>query len=205
MTLPHPLHAKSRTRRQLGGDLLALLSAGLFPVRAEAGNFDDPPPLYSRAAQFTLLDPLAPMPSIKLKRLDGRPADLAPVPGKVMLVNFWASWCPACGTELPKLEILQAVMRDDLAIAAVALDKAGRDVVAPYLRKRGLDDLNVFLDPEGRSVKSASEPSRGATFELYGMPTSYVITRGGLVAGYISGAVDWDGGPARRLLDYYGR
>ena len=205
MTPLDPMLAKSRTRRQLGRDLLALITVALFPVRAEAGNFDDPPPLYSRAAQFTLLDPLAPMPSIKLKRLDGRPADLAPVPGKVMLVNFWASWCPACGTELPKLEIVQAAMRDDLVIAAVALDKGGRDVVAPYLRKRGLDDLNVFLDPEGRGVKSASEPRGDAAFELYGMPTSYVITRGGLVAGYVSGAVDWDGAPARRLLDYYRR
>ena len=148
---------------------------------------------------------MAPMPMLRLGRLDGSQAMLAHVPGKMMLVNFWASWCPACAVELPQLAALSAAMGSDLTIAAVALDRGGRDVVAPYLRRHRIESLSVFVDPQGQSVSLVGQPRRAASFALYGMPTTYVVTRSGLVAGYIVGAVDWAGRPARDFLDYYRR
>jgi thiol-disulfide isomerase/thioredoxin len=136
----------------------------------------------------------------QLTGLDGAAADLAAWRGQVVLLNFWATWCPACRTELPHLERLQAISGHDLKIAAVSTDRAGRAPVLPFVRKLGLKRLAIYLDP-GQAVAQPADSSTNAPFTLYGMPITYLIDRAGWVAGYVAGQVDWSTEDARALIE----
>lgn len=144
------------------------------------------------------------VPPIPITRLDGTVATFASFLGKVVLVNFWATWCPACRTELPLLDQLQeSVGRKDLQVIAMSMDRGGRATVAPFVRGLNLKHLDIYLDPERRIVRAGDDDNPAIPFGRYGMPISYVIDPAGRIAGYIAGEVDWTSDAARRLLDYY--
>ena len=119
-----------------------------------------------------------------------------------MLLNFWATWSEACRIELPKLESLQQSRGKDIDIAAIAEDGGGSFVVAPFLRKLGIKHLPVYLDPDGVAVATASATRHASPFVLFSTPMSYVISRQGLIVGYIAGPVDWTGESAVTLIEY---
>jgi thiol-disulfide isomerase/thioredoxin len=189
-------------RAVLGGISAALASAVLArPARA----LPDAPPAFGNSRhQFTILQPARMVPPIPITRLDGRVATFAAFLGKVVLVNFWATWCPACRTELPLLDRLQeSAGRKDLQVVAISMDRDGRAKVAPFVRGLNLRHLDIYLDPEGRIVRAADDDNPAVPFGRFGMPISYVIDRDGRIAGYVAGEADWTTEAARRLLDYY--
>jgi thiol-disulfide isomerase/thioredoxin len=180
-----------------------LIVAGMmrpFTARCEPQT---PPPLTSATSQFVELRPLAEAPPVKLERIDGKTLDLRSLRGKVVLLSFWATWCPPCRRELPTLERLaRADAARDVEVVAVSVDQAGKPAVAAFLYRLGVKSLRPFLDPNGRI---AGPPSgvEAAPFVLYGMPISYVIDRQGRVAGYITGEVDWMSDAGLALLRHY--
>src|SRR5918996_2427715 len=71
---------------------------------------------------------------------DGETVDLGHFRGKVVLLNYWATWCPPCVREMPSLNRLAAEMEGDgLAVVPVAIDRAGLASVIPFYRDHGLD------------------------------------------------------------------
>src|SRR5260370_398235 len=87
----------------------------------------DIPTFESGRHQFTILRPQREVPSIKLFRLEGGVIDLSSLRGKPVLLNFWASWCAACRTELPILERqYRSAWRRNLHVAALSADKGSR-------------------------------------------------------------------------------
>jgi thiol-disulfide isomerase/thioredoxin len=190
-------------RAVLGGVLGAIASAAARPLPASARS-DGPPPFGSARHQFTILRPARLVPPIQLTRLDGSVVSFASFRGKVVLVNFWATWCPACRIELPVLERLQeAVGRKNLEIVAISLDRGGRAVVAPFLRQLNIRKLQIYLDPDSRVARNDTNDQSTAPFQLYGMPISYIVGPAGGIEGYMAGEADWSSDEAGQLLNYY--
>ncbi len=81
--------------------------AGLLLLAATDLLADDGPPLQGDFRDFTLLDP--PVPAPEARFFDGQelPVSLADFRGRVVLLNFWATWCPPCVYEMPALDSLQ--------------------------------------------------------------------------------------------------
>jgi thiol-disulfide isomerase/thioredoxin len=142
-------------------------------------------------------------PPLRPTGLDGRAADLGALEGRVTLINFWATWCPACVNELPILERLH-LSDNGVRVIAIAVDReGGPQKVLRYLQKLNVRRLPVYLDPEGVIAYADQNNERKAPFALYGMPISYVIDRAGRIAGYFPGEADWMSPAALKLLDYY--
>lgn len=169
------------------------------PARAQ----ERPPRFETARRQYTLLRPARPLPPLRAKGLDGRVAEIGVRDGEVTLVNFWATWCPACVNELPSLERLHRSNRG-VRVIAISVDRdGGPERVQRYLKKLNIRHLPVYLDPDGAIAYADRDNERKAPFALYGMPISYVIDRAGRIAGYFPGEADWMSPAAHNLLDYY--
>ncbi|MBB4952083.1 thiol-disulfide isomerase/thioredoxin [Agrobacterium vitis] len=178
---------------------------GLFSHQAAAksqNNQDYPPVFETTRYQYTLLQPVLPLTPTTLTDRKGKPATLAPAPGRVMLINIWATWCAACNTEMPLLEKLHHELGHKLSIAAVSTDRISHERVDDWLETRAIRSLPVFLDPEAKLASSA--PASSAPLRADKMPTTYLITADGLITGYMPGEADWLSPEGRRLLAYYG-
>ncbi len=126
---------------------------------------------------------------------DGSILDLGRFRGQVVLLNFWATWCPPCIRELPALHRLQfALGGRDFKVVALSIDGADIEVPVAFVRRLGLQDLGVYLD----YTRAAAE-----AFPLYGLPITYLIDRKGAMIGYIIGAVEWDSPATIGFLRHY--
>ena len=106
-----------------------------------------------------------------LQNHDGTRVDLASYRGKVVLVDFWASWCPPCKTSFPALDALYRQYESEgLAVLAVNLDERRRD--AETFLDAHPHTLTVLFDPKGESA---------VAFGVKGMPSSFVIDRSGAI------------------------
>jgi len=125
-----------------------------------------------------------------------RPATLADLRGKVVLLNVWATWCAPCRVEMPSMERLHRAFADsDFQIIAVSIDKDGPDVVNDFVRELGLT-FTIWHDASGEVQR---------LYQTTGVPESFVIDRDGVIVKKVIGAAEWDG-PVnatliRRLLD----
>jgi thiol-disulfide isomerase/thioredoxin len=195
-------------RAVLGGVLGAVVAAAApsFPALALSElALSEGPPLFATARhQFTILQPARIVPPVPITRLNGSTTTFASFLGKVVLVNFWATWCPACRIELPLLDQLQQTAGGkDLQVIAISLDRGGGSTVAPFVRDLKLRHVGIYLDPEGRIVRAGGDDNPAIPFGRYGMPISYVIDPAGRMAGYLAGEADWMSDAARNLLGYY--
>jgi len=100
--------------------------------------------------------------------------------GKVVVRNFWATWCPPCVEEMPSLVRLQSNLKDRVVVLAISVDEDERSYHS-FLKKNNVDLLTV-RDPQQKSN------------ELYGtfkFPETYIIDRNGVVQRKFIGPVDW--------------
>ena len=117
-------------------------------------------------------------PDFELVTLDGEPARLSDLRGKVVLLNFWATWCPPCKAEMPDLEALYRKHGDAHGFVVVGVNyEEDAAPVEAIIRERGLS-FPVFLDARGEA---------GAQLGVRGLPASFIIDR----EGYIRDA--WNG------------
>ena len=190
----------------VGAVVVNLAACTMASSGSGAGGNDDPPRLVGYSRQYTLLTPVRTARLTPFRTADGEAIDLSYFRGKVVLLNFWATWCAPCVREMPSLNRLAAEMDGDgLAVVPVAIDRAGLSAVVPFYRDHGLDNLTIYLDPDQRTAYARTSNPNNAEFALYGLPISYLVDRHGRVRGYIAGAVDWDSEAAKNLLRYYTR
>jgi thiol-disulfide isomerase/thioredoxin len=122
---------------------------------------------------------------------DGSAIALASLRGKTVLVNVWASWCPACRKEMASLaQIASNLSREGLAVLALNIDHKAASADR-FLDGLGRRDLAAYFDPEARAAKEL-----GAR----GVPVSILIDSNGHEIGRIEGAVDWTSEEAVLLL-----
>jgi peroxiredoxin len=121
-------------------------------------------------------------PEFRLPAPDGRLVSLSDYKGKVVMVHFWATWCPPCVEEMPTLDALyRSLQGKDFEILAVSVDERGVDAVVPFLSKNRLG-LPALLDPR-QSIASL--------YGTYKFPETYLVDREGVVRHKVIGARDW--------------
>ena len=190
-------------RRQALGTATAALAAALLPPVVVRGAEQGPPVLRGYSGQFTRLTPARIANTTPLATSAGETVDLTRFRGKVVLLNFWATWCAPCVYEMPSLDRLAGEQRRGLAIIPVAIDTGPVENVVAFYDRHGLRHLAIYIDPKQQTGYRHADNPNDAAFALYGLPITYVIDHDGYVMGYITGAVDWQSDAAAALLVHY--
>lgn len=130
-------------------------------------------------------------PNFTLRDLTGNAMSLSQFKGKVVLLNFWATWCGPCRVEMPAMEQLYRTLpRREFEILAVSTDPQGATVTRPFQREMG------FTFP----ILHDSEYRVGLTYGARTIPITFMVDRRGIVRQKIFGARDWDSPEARDLI-----
>ena len=120
-----------------------------------------------------------PAPDLKLKDLDGKDVSLADLKGKVVFVNFWATWCDPCLIEIPWLIDMQAkYAARGFTVVGVAMDDEGKSAVAPFLAKERFD-VNGKQLPMSYPIWLGTDDAADKFGGILGYPTSFLISRDG--------------------------
>jgi peroxiredoxin len=133
----------------------------------------------SSAPEFILSDPY------------GKSFSLSAYRGKVVLLNFWATWCPPCRAEMPALNRLYRERKDrGLEILAVSTDKSVSDI-HKFLGKNKVD-FPILVD---------SDLSTAKLYKVFSMPTTFLIDRNGIIVEKFYGEYDWTEPETRGIID----
>ena len=122
-------------------------------------------------------------PALALDNLAGKKVDLRDLHGQVVLVNFWASWCPPCVHEMPSMARLMASYKDKpFTILAVnmAEDKA---TIQQFINTKVKVNFPIVMDRDGQALRN---------WKVFAFPTSYLIDRRGVIRFAVFGSIDWD-------------
>ncbi len=145
--------------------------------------------------QFTVIEQGGPAPDVKFTNSDGEKVTLADFQGRVLLVNFWATWCAPCVKEMPSLDRLQAKFGSaDFQVVAVNEDRGGAKIAGPFLQKIGVFNLALFVDDKMKLMRS---------LKVRGLPTSFLVNREGRIVGKLAGFFEWDTPKAEALITHY--
>ncbi len=176
--------------------LPAVTTVGLLlGMPAPAAGFEHPPLKGFLKEKFKLSAPPVPAPQAGFTDGSGRSVSLGAFRGQVVLLNFWATWCPPCVWEMPTLNSLQARLRGEgLAVVTVSVDRGGYPVVKPFFKRHGLVHLKAYLDPMHNLRRH---------FGYGGLPTTVLIDAKGCVVGMMEGAAKWDSPDTIELVRYY--
>lgn len=172
-------------QRLLGVGLLIVAVAGIARAeRPSTSSLLKPLDLVGYAAGTT-------PPGFNGRTLDSRPLSVMELRGKVVLVNFWASWCLECRPEMPVLERLHREFGPrGLAIVGINA-REEPEAVHRYARELGLT-FPLVLDPDGAINKS---------YGVIGLPTTFLVGRDGRAVALAVGAREWAGPAGRALIE----
>ena len=122
-------------------------------------------------------------PDFELPDLDDKSVRLSDFRGKVIFLNFWATWCKPCREEMPSMEVLhQSLQKDGLVVLAVSIDRVTtKKDIPPFVKNLNLT-FPILVDSWGQTDKR---------YKLMGVPETYVIDQQGVLQEKIIGPRDW--------------
>jgi len=164
---------------RIAGMLLGAALVFGIPAATGARAADLPPLSHSLTKQAP-----RPAPALKLKDIDGATHDLAKLRGKVVLINFWATWCPPCRREMPSMERLsQALKGEDFVVLAVDV---GEDADTIHAFTSQLDTtlrFPILLDSTSRAMQA---------WKVAGLPTTFLVDKQGRIVASAIGGREFD-------------
>lgn len=128
-----------------------------------------------------VLNPPPPAPAFRLKDVNGKSFSLGDYRGKVVLLNFWATWCPSCKFEMPSMDALHKELGNKgLVVLAVNVRENAEEVKA-FFQEHGLS-FPAVLDEDGDVFER---------FNVWSLPTTFIIGKKGELLGKVIGYRDW--------------
>ena len=125
-----------------------------------------------------------PAPDITVKTLKGEPLKLSSLKGTVVILNFWATWCPPCREEIPSMiRLNNAMAGKPFKMLAVSIDEGGAPDVEAFLAKSSQQALPAYLDSDSQAVKM---------YGITGVPETFIIDKNGVVIKKVIGPMAWD-------------
>jgi len=175
--------------------VLTLITAALiFSIRARTWAMMGLMSLGFYSPKIPVIKPgekLMPAPAMVVQTLDGKTVDLQQQKGKVVFINFWATWCPPCLAEMPSVNDFYKKVKDDPNIIFLSVDVDNR-----------LSNSLAFMKKNGYQlpVYGGSLDGLPATFYSGTIPTTLVIDKRGLVVFNHAGKASYDGDEFARFV-----
>ncbi len=148
--------------------ILPLLVLGLAFPQAEASQLREVKP--------------RPAPELALPTLDGGRVDLAELRGRVVLVNFWAVWCPPCRKEMPSMERLTRMLAGRPFTILASNAGESPEQIRPFLQEVPLT-FPILLDEGSARMKA---------WRVFVLPTSFLVDKRGQIRYSLAGHIEWD-------------
>ena len=121
-------------------------------------------------------------PDVTLQTLDGATVSLSQYRGKVVILNFWATWCPPCRAEMPSMEKLYRMFPNgELVMLAVNVEEDGAKILPGFLQANP-HSFPILLDSGAKAQRA---------YGVFRFPESFIIGPDGQVVDKVVGAIDW--------------
>jgi thiol-disulfide isomerase/thioredoxin len=170
-----PLRTESMRNSQVQAVMVLLLVAGVLAVQS-----------------LSWVGFSAPRPAIGFKDAQGRVVGLDAFDGKVVILDFWATWCKPCRDEFPVLDQLQARLGPrGLIVVAVSIDRGGLAAVNTFYDQLSIVNLAKYTG-DFRDITNA--------FDVHGLPNTFVLDRHGNEVVRFEGPADWEGTEISAIL-----
>ncbi|MDP1668778.1 TlpA disulfide reductase family protein [Phaeovulum sp.] len=164
---------------------LAFTAQGVFAADIEALRLGD-------MKKLAVTAPPTAMPEVVLLDEKGAKRRLDEWRGKVLVVNFWATWCASCRTEMPSLDRLQGAMGSDaFEVLTVATGRNSMPAIEKFFAEAGVTHLQILRDERQTMSRELG---------ILGLPVTLILNREGQEVARMIGDAAWDGAEARALL-----
>jgi len=131
-------------------------------------------------------------PDFTLKDAAGKSVTLSAYKGKVVMINFWATWCPPCRQEMPSMEeLFKEYNKKGFEILAISSDSQAEKIVKPFMEFYELS-FTALMDVDGK-IHSA--------YGVTSIPTTYLVDKKGNIAQKIMGPRDWKDKSSKKMIE----
>ena len=130
---------------------------------------------------------------LKFKDDEGKEISFSDFQDKVLLVNFWATWCAPCIKEMPSLDRLKKKINKNFDVIAISVDRDGVKKVKDFFNENKITNLEEYFDTKNSLAKEMN---------LIGLPTSFFINKKGDLIGYFQGDMEWDNNTVIEFINY---
>ncbi|WP_284155308.1 TlpA family protein disulfide reductase [Sulfuricystis multivorans] len=138
------------------------------------------PSAWAQGRGMTAVPTVSPAPTLRLMDTDDKIVDLAQYKGRVVLINFWATWCPPCRKEFPSLSRVRKLFKPaEFEVIAV---NVGEDPDSAF-SFAGITDFPVVFDRDSKTM---------AAWAVKGLPTTFLVDRNGQIAYRATGGREFD-------------
>jgi len=184
------MNPKKISRRQFSNSMAAvaasLLGSGILfnlPSYASVDTKKCPAKLKG-IPNLVIHDQPIPVSDLPFFGAGGKEISLKDYRGRGVLLNFWATWCPPCVREMPQLNNLKAILKNQgIDVLTVSIDREGEKIIREFLFINNLNNLEVLHDRKGKLLRAS---------KIIGLPGTLLISPEGKEMGRVLGAAEWD-------------